>query len=265
MENLIMKQKPLVMRLKAFLTASAMVMGTLAGAQAQVSDFLGSSSASWVGYAGGPAPTLVTTTPGSIVDTTAGGGSFGRFSTALSSHPASSWRVGDSYAFHFDGVVSNATTFRLEFTDTAHAVALQFTLNNSSSANADSLVVNALGGGTSLLFSGGNFGGAAGASQRLFGDVTLSIVSSSTASLTGSVSDNVGTLWTGTGTTINLGASPAAIYPGIGLLSNGNGVSGITVLNFALTPVPEPSTATLFAGVGVAFLVFGRRLIRRNV
>jgi len=255
-----MKQTTSIMRLKALGAVSAALMVAIGGVRAETNNFLGSAPGNWIGYAGGPAPNLVTTTPGSIVDTSAGGGSFGRFNTSFGAHPAGLWRVGDSYAFHFDGVVSNGTTLRLEFTDTSHAVALQLTMNNSSSANADSLVVNALGGGTSLLFSGGNFGGAAGTSQRLFADVTLSIVSSSTASLSGSVADSLGNLWTGPGSTINLGTSPSAIFAGIDLLGNGNGVSGINTLDWTVTPVPEPATVVLFGGLGLAALIFRRRL-----
>jgi len=45
-------------------------------------------------------------------------------------------------------------------------------------------------------------------------------------------------------------------------VNSGGGVSGINTLNRALTPVPEPGTAVLFARLGVAAQMFGR--LRRN-
>jgi hypothetical protein len=263
-----MKQTTLIKTMRTILAVAAL-MATLAGASAaqQTYNFLGSSTGSWVGYAGSPVPTLVTTTPGSIVDTTAAGSSYGRLSSGFAAY-FGSWRVGDAYAFHFDGVVSNATSpFRLEFSNgaatTAGLLGLQLVIVNGATSGGDLVQVNSLSGTSSLLFSG-NFGGVngVGTSQRILADITFTL-GATTATVTGTLADSLGNLWTGPGTTINLGTAPASIFAGMNV-NAGGGISAINGLSWSLTPVPEPNTAALFAGLGVAALVFGRRLRRKS-
>ncbi len=238
------------MNSKTFLLLSAVVGITLATASAETFDFLGSSSSSWVAYAGASAPTLLTTAPGSITDNPASGSSYGRLDTPFTVHPGS-WILGDTFTFRLDGVISNGTTFRAEFTDSAHARALQLVMVNGSANNADIIQVNALGGSSTLLFQG-NLGGAGGVgqAQRLTADITLTIQPSGTAALvSGSLADTLGVLWGGSTPTINLGSAPSALYAGINV-NAGGGVSGINTLDWSA--VPEPSSAVL---VGVAGLV----------
>jgi len=262
-----MKHTTLVKNMRTILAVTAALMVTLAGAPAaeQTYNFLGSSAASWVGYAGSPVPTLVTTTPGSIVDTAAAGSSYGRLNTGYAAY-FGSWRVGDAYAFHFDGVVSNATSpFRLEFSNGAAAglLGLQLVIVNGAATGGDLVQVNSLGGTSSLLFSG-NFGGVngVGASQRILADITLTI-GATTATVSGTLADSLGNLWNGPTTSITLGTAPASIFAGMNV-NAGGGVSAINTLNWSLTPVPEPNTAALFTGLGLAALVFGRRLRRKS-
>jgi len=265
---MIMKHTTLIKTMRTILAVAAL-MAMLAGASAQQTyNFLGSSTGSWVGYAASPVPTLGTTAPGSIVDTAAAGSSYGRLSSGYAAY-FGSWRVGDAYAFHFDGVVSNATSpFRLEFSNgaatSAGLLGLQLVIVNGAASGGDLVQVNSLGGTSSVLFSGGNFGGAGGvgAAQRIQADITFTI-GATTATVSGTLADSLGNLWTGPNATINLGTAPASIFAGMNV-NAGGGVSGINTLNWSLTPVPEPNTAALFAGLGLAALIFGRRLRRKR-
>jgi len=251
------------MNLRTFLAVNVAVMATLAGARGETSDFLGSATASWKTYAGATAvPSLFTTAPGRIVDATSSGSSYGRLDTAFSIYPGS-WQPGDKFTFRMDGVISNSTTFRAEFTDAAHAVALQLVMVNGAANNADIVQINALGGTSALLFQG-NLGGVAGSPQRLLADLTLTIQpGGNTAMLSGSLTDSVGSLWGGTTPTINLGVAPAALYAGLNVNASG-GVSGINLLNWTVALVPEPSTAALLTMAGLAAMAFGRRLGRNR-
>jgi hypothetical protein len=205
-------------------------------------------------------PNLVTTTPGSIVDTAAAGSSYGRLNTSFAAFP-NSWRVGDSYAVHFNGVVSNNTQFAIEFSNGAATagglLGLRILIVN---ATADQVTVSSFGGSASQLFTG-SFGGApgVGTAQHIVADLTFSIVGATSASVSGSISDDLGSLWSGPNSTITLGTTPSVLYSGVNLNTSG-GASGITTLNWVLTPVPEPGTVVLFAGMGVAALAFGRRV-----
>jgi len=257
-----MKQTTSVMRLRTLGAVSAALMATLTGVRAEAYDFLGSAPGNWVVYAGANSvPNLVTTTPGSIVDNVASGSSYGRLNTTFGSF-SGSWRVGDTYAFHFDGVVSNSTV-QIEFTSGGAAagslLGLRMTINNNAASGGDFVLINALGGSSSLLFSG-NFGGGAGvgSAQRVLADITLSI-GAGTATVSGSVADGLGNLWTGPNTTINLGTAPASLFAGMNV-NAGGGISAINTLNWTLTPVPEPSTVALLAGLGLAGFIFRRRL-----
>lgn len=206
-------------------------------------------------------PTLVTTTPGSIVGSSSGS-RYGRLTSGFGAY-FGSWRIGDEFTFHFDGVVSNNTQLRLEFSNGASSglLGLQFVIVNASS---DQVNVSSLGGTTAQLFSG-SFGGASGvgAAQHIVSDLTFSILNGGTAAtVSGSISDDLGNRWNGPSATINLGTAPASLFAAMNL-NTGGGVSGINGLSWTLTPVPEPGTAVLFAGLGLAALAFRRRL-RRN-
>jgi hypothetical protein len=243
------------MRLKTFVAVNVALMGMVAGAWGDTYNFLGSSTNSWVGYAGAPVPNLITAPPGSIVDAPSAGSSYGRLTNGFTAFPGS-WRAGDRFTLHFDGVLSNNTALRIEFTDSAHVAALEFVVVNGAANNADMLQINALGGSFVTLFDNGNFGGAGGvgSAQRIIGNLTLTILSGgTTASLSGSVGDGLGNLWNG----------PNAFFAGVNL-NAGAGVSGINSLDWAVTAVPEPNTAALFAGLGLAALVFGRRLRQKS-
>lgn len=103
-----------------------------------------------------------------------------------------------------------------------------------------------------------------GSAQRVIGNLTLSILSGgTTASVSGSVGDGLGNLWNGPNATFNLGTAPAFIFAGVNL-NAGAGVSGINSLDWTVTAVPEPNTAALFAGLGLAALLFGRRVNRNS-
>lgn len=245
-----MKQSTLV----AF-GAGLMLATVGAWAQApQTVSFLGSTSGNWTGYAGSPVPNLQTTAPGRVSDTAAAGSSYGRWTTPFSIYPGS-WRLGDGFNFRVEGVISNNTTFRAEFTDTAHAVALQLVMVNGGANNADSIQVNALGGSSTLLFQG-NLGGAGGVGlpQSLTADITLTVVGANQARVTGSLADSTGTFWSNLTPTVNLGNAPSAIYAGMNL-NSGGGVSGINALIWV---VPEPGSLALLALAGLAFMARAR-------
>jgi hypothetical protein len=263
-----MKQTTSVISVRTFVAVSLALVGIVADARGDTYNFLGSATNSWISYEGATsAPILNTATPGSIADNTAlSGSSWGRLNTAFSAYPASQWRTGDTFAFHFDGVVASGTTFQAEFSNGAAAAphfGLRLTLNNSASSGADLVQFNPLGGTAVVLFLG-NFGGAGGvgAAQHLVANLTLSILGTSSASLNGSVSDDLGTLWSAPNTAISLGTAPSVLYSGINVNASGS-VSGVNALDWTLTPVPEPGTAVLFGGLGLSALLFGRRL-RRN-
>lgn len=260
-----MKRATSVGQLSPLVVGAGLLLGMAANGLGQTIDFLGSATTNWVGYAGSPVPTLLTTPPGSIADSPSTGSSYGRLNTSFSSY-AGSWQVGDTYSFGFDGVVANNTALRLEFSNGAGTVAgllgLQFVIVNATANNGDSVQVNALGGTSTSLFSGGNLGGPAGTAERILGDITLSILSGTTASVSGSIVDDVGNVWTGPSTTINLGTAPAALYAAFNV-NAGGGVTGINALDWTATPVPEPSTTVLFAGLGLVGLALVHRL-RRN-
>lgn len=247
------------MNLRIRVVANMALLGALTVASAETVNFLSTAPANWVGYAGSPVPQLNTTSPGSIVDATSSGASYGRLNTSFTAYPGL-WEIGDTYRFQFNGVVSNNTQLRLEFTDASHAAALQLVVVNGAANNADLVQINALGGTSSLLFSAGNLGGAGGVGvpQQVIADLTLSIVSGTSASLSGTLADSTGTLWSGPGATINLPSAPSAFYAAANL-NSGAGVTGITTLSWTLTQVPEPGTFALFAGMGLAGLWFARR------
>jgi hypothetical protein len=212
-------------------------------------------------------PNLVTTTPGSIVDTAAAGSSYGRLNTAFAAY-GGSWRVGDKYIFNFDGVVSNNTALRFEFSNgsaTAPLLGLQFVIVNAGN-NADSVQINSLTGSFESLFDNNNLGGAGGVglAQRVVGNLTVSILSGgATASVTGTLADSTGTLWSGPTGTINLGTAPSSLFAAMNLNTSA-GVSGITTLGWTLTPIPEPSTVALLTGLGLAGLMIRRRLTKKS-
>jgi len=254
---------------RTFVAITAALMGVVACARGDTFSFLGSSASSWVGYAGATNPILNTFAPGSIVDNPATGSSYGRLTNGFGAFPGA-WRAGDSYTFRFDGVVSNNTAFRAEFNNGASSVAgllgLQFVIVNGGANNADSVQINALGGTFASLFDNGNLGGAGGVgtAQRVIANLTISILPGGTTALvSGSLAGSLGNLWTGPETSISLGIAPTSIFAGVNL-NAGAGVSGINTFDFALTPVPEPGTALLFGGLGLATWFFGRRVRRRS-
>lgn len=263
-----MKQKTSVARfnLSAFALATTFFMGMVVAGRGETYNFLGSTPGSWVGYAGSPVPNLVTSTPGSIADSPSGGSSYARLNTAFSSYPGS-WREGDTFAFRFDGVVSNNTALRIEFSNGATTVAgllgLQFVIVNAAGNNGDSIQINALGGTPTTLFSAGNLGAPAGSPERVIGDITLSILDGNTASVSGSIMDELGNVWTGPSATINLGNAPSTLYAGFNV-NSGGGVSGLNNLDWTLTPIPEPGSVALFVGLGLIGLALGRRAGRNR-
>ncbi|NOS72752.1 MAG: hypothetical protein HOP33_22860, partial [Verrucomicrobia bacterium] len=249
------------MHVRVLLAVNAALLGALTVASGETINFVGMpltieldpshSVPTWVGYAGALVPTLNTTSPGSIVDNPASGSSYGRCiyygngnlafdPSSFASYPGS-WQAGDEYTFHFDGVVSNNTTFRMEFSNEAGAVGgllgLQFEIVNGAFNGSDAIQIYSYGGTSTTLFNNANIGGAAGVGlpQRVIGNLTVTILNGTSASVSGSVADSLGNLWTGPSTTINLGTAPASLFAGVNL-NSGAGVSGITTLSWSLTP-----------------------------
>lgn len=246
------------MTLRTLVAVNAALWGSLAVASGGTVSYLSTFPSNWVAYAGAPLPVLTTTSPGSIVDAASSGSSYGRLSASLADYPGN-WRIGDTYNFQFTGVVSHNTSFRMEFSNGAATVpallGLQFVIVNATS---DSIQIGSLGGTSASLLSAGNLGGVVGSAAQVVGNLSLSILAGNQASVSGTVSDSQGTLWSGPSATINLGAAPSAFYAGLNV-NAGGGVSGINNMNWTLTPVPEPGSIVLFAGCGLAGLWFGRR------
>src|SRR5688572_2110722 len=178
------------MKFRTLLAVNAALLGAFQVASGETVSYLSTAPSNWTAYAGSPLPVLNTTSPGSIVDSTAGGSSAGRLNTPFTAYPGL-WRPGDTFVFQVNGVLSNSTTFRAEFTDAAHLVALQLALVNGNASGADLIQINALGGTSALLFNG-NLGGAGGVGtpQRVTGNLTLSILTGTTASVSGSIGDS---------------------------------------------------------------------------
>lgn len=246
------------MTLRTLVAVNAALLGTLAIASGETVNYLATFPSNWVAYAGAPLPVLTTTSPGSIVDAPSTGSSYARRSTPFAEYPGN-WRIGDMYNFQFTGVVSHNTSFRMEFSNGAATVpallGLQLVIVNATS---DSIQVNALGGTSAVLLSGGNLGGVAGSPAQVVGNLTLSILAGNQASVSGTVSDSLGTLWSGPSATINLGTAPVTFYPGANV-NAGGGVTGINNMSWAVSQVPEPGSVALFAGFGLASLWLGRR------
>jgi len=234
----------------------------LTSAQAQSVNYLGSSGGNWVAYGGASAvPVLVTTTPGSITDATSAGSSFARYNLPEGGF-SGLWKAGDTYRLEFDGVVVNATTFRLEFSSTGRNNGLQYVLVNGPAVGADRLEVNSFGAPSGLNLYTGNLGGAsaAGTAQRVFGDLTFTVLSgATTAAVTGTFSDSTGVLWSASGDTApiqSLGPTAASLFAALNVSSGGSATT-INNLTWTYTAVPEPGTATL-AALGLGLLAFRR-------
>lgn len=228
------------MKLRRILATTAAVVATLTTVHAQY-DFLGSASGSWTTYFGAnPVPVLNTTSPGSITDVAGGGASYGRTTAANGTFTQTPlFRAGDTWRFQFDGIIGNNTTFRIEFSNPGRTSALVFALQNANAAGADFLQVDSLGTpGPTALFDNADLGGAAGGTQRVFGDVNITILSSTSASIAGTLSDSTGVRWN-TPVTMDLGTTAPTLHAAINVNSGGT-VTGITALNWTLVSVPEP-------------------------
>jgi hypothetical protein len=240
------------------LIGAAAVFGTLAGAwaQSQTFSFLGSPTASWTPYAGSTQlPALVTTTPGSIVDDPAPGYSFAR-TTDVGGAFSGGYDLQRTFSILFSGVLSNTTTLRLEFSNPSRTRGLQVQLVNATVSGQDSIQVTSLGaasGGTDILWSG-NLGGAGNVGKDAYAraNLTFAFLPGGKASITGTISDINGSLWSGQSSAINLGAADSPLYAAL----NTNG-KALQIDALTYTMLPEPGSLTLFSLLGV--LVFGLR------
>jgi hypothetical protein len=251
------------MRIKSLLVATAMAVATLSNVRADI-NFLGTATNTWIGYnpVGSAPPILNTTAPGSIT-APAGGFRYGRSTDAGGAFsPSPLFRTGDIWRIQFDGVIGNNTTFRIEFSNPTRTAGLVLGMQNANATGADFLQVDSLGtAGPSDLFTG-NLGGVAGGTQRVFGDVSITIQSGSTALISGSLSDSTGVRWN-TPFTMDLGTTAPTLFAAVNINANG-GVTAINTLSWSLTAVPEPGTLTL-AGLGlVALGISCRRSARKR-
>lgn len=239
---------------------------SVSSVSAQSLNYLGSLTTDWVVYAGASAvPVFVTGAPGSITDAASAGSSWAR-SAVPSAGFSGVWKAGETYRLDFDMVVANSTTFRLEFSNTGRTAGLQYVFINGPSAGADRVEVNSFGAPAGLTLHSGNLGGAAGAgsAQRVVGDITFTVLpGATTASVSGSLSDSTGVLWTGSGGTApvqNLGVTSASLYPAVNV-SSGGSATAINSMTWTYTAVPEPGTGALLL-LGLA--AFGFRRARKG-
>jgi hypothetical protein len=250
------------MKLRTILVTTAAVVATLTTVHAQY-NFLGSATGSWTTYLGAnPVPVLNTASPGSITDVAGGGASYGRTTDAGGTFTQTPlFRVGDTWRFQFDGVIGNNTTFRIEFSNPGRTSAFTLGIQNANAAGADFLQVDSLGTPAPTGLFSGNFGGAAGGTQRVFGNVDITIQSGTTALISGLISDSTGPVWSAPAT-MDLGNTAPTLYAAVNV-NSGGAVTGITSLSWTLTPVPEPSTLSL-TGLGLASLAFWRKRAGRK-
>jgi hypothetical protein len=245
------------MKIGSILTAAVTALTSVCGAQTL--DFLNTTPGAWTGYNNNPVPALNTTSPGSIADAAGGGASYGRSTDAAGAVSVSPlFRAGDVWSFQFDGILGNNSTFRIEFSNPTRTSALVFGLQNANPSGADFLQLDSLGTpGPSSLFSG-NFGGAAGGTQRVFGNIDITIQSSTIAEVSGQMSDSTGIVWS-TPFTMDLGNTAPTLYAAVNINSGGS-VTTINTLTWTFTPVPEPGTWAL---VALGMLTFG--LARKGI
>jgi len=254
------------MRIKNLLIATAMAVVTIPNVQAQITtlNFLNTVPGAWTAYNSSTVPVMNTTAPGSITDAAAAGFSYGRSTdTAGTFSPSPLFRTGDIWRIEFDGVIGNNTTFRIEFSNPTRTAGLVLGMQNANATGADFLQVDSLGtAGPSDLFTG-NLGGVAGGTQRVFGDVSITIQSSSTALISGSLSDSTGVLWNAP-FTMDLGTTAPTLFAAVNVNASGS-ATAINTLSWRLTSaVPEPGTLTL-AGLGlVALGISCRRSARKR-
>ena len=230
-------------------------------AQSVSFDFLGSNPSGWTSVFGA-LPQLDTTSPGSIADNPGSiSNNGGRF---LSSPFRGDFQVGDVFQLQGSLRSETQTVLSIGFVSQLTDVFLGVSISNANGPAQDSVALNSISSFQSVL-TGANLGGAIFSDADMSWDLTYTIETPVTATVTGSISDDTGVIWN-TPVSVDLDFPSGDLFPLVFLQGNDGigSLSNITQLSWTGpgTVVPEPSVYGVLAGLALLGFGIGRKHIK---